>query len=91
MKWLKRRLRNWINSEEDCIRSDRLEIRTSDSYLRSQGFVLQVYKASGGIVIETRAYDERKDKNNLGLYVIKEDQDVGYELGKIITYENLKL
>jgi hypothetical protein len=50
-----------------------------------------VYKASGGIVIETRAYDERKDRNNLGLYVITEDQDVGYEIGKIITYENLKL
>ena len=91
MKWLRRRLRNWINYDEDCITAERLEIRSNDSHLRSQGFGLQVYKASGGIVIETRAYDERKDRNNLGLYVITEDQDVGYELGKIITYENLKL
>jgi hypothetical protein len=50
-----------------------------------------VYKASGGIVIETHAYDEKKDRSNIGLYVITEDQDVGYELGKIITFENLKL
>ena len=91
MKWLRRRLRNWINYDENCIAAERLEIRSNDSHLRSQGFGLQVYKASGGIVIETRAYDERKDRNNLGLYVITEDQDVGYELGKIITYENLKL
>jgi len=91
MKWLKQRLRNWILYNENCITTERSEIRSSDSHLRSQGFGLQVYKASGGIVIETRAYDERKDRNNLGLYVITEDQDVGHELSKIITYENLKL
>jgi hypothetical protein len=91
MKSLKRRIRDWLNDDDD----DSMVMasaRTHDgSHLDSQGFRLQVYKASGGIVIETHAYDEKKDRSNIGLYVITEDQDVGHELGKIITFENLKL
>ena len=90
MKSLKRRIRDWLNDDDDSmvIASTRAH---NESHLDSQGFRLQVYKASGGIVIETHAYDEKKDRSNIGLYVITEDQDVGYELGKIITFENLKL
>ena len=91
MKSLRRRIRDWLNDDDDdsmVIASTRVH---DASHLDSQGFRLQVYKASGGIVIETHAYDEKKDRSNIGLYVITEDQDVGYELGKIITFENLKL
>ena len=90
MKSLRRRIRDWLNDDDDSmvIASTRDH---NESHLDSQGFRLQVYKASGGIVIETHAYDEKKDRSNIGLYVITEDQDVGYELGKIITFENLKL
>ena len=90
MKSLRRRIRDWLNDDNDSmvIASTRVH---NESHLDSQGFRLQVYKASGGIVIETHAYDEKKDRSNIGLYVITEDQDVGYELGKIITFENLKL
>ena len=90
MKSLKRRIRDWLNDDDDSMVI--ASTRGHDvSHLGSQGFRLQVYKASGGIVIETHAYDEKKDRSNIGLYVITEDQDVGYELGKIITFENLKL
>jgi len=90
MKSLKRRIRDWLNDDDDTMIM--ASTRNHDgSHLDSQGFRLQVYKASGGIVIETRAYDEKKDRSNIGLYVITEDQDVGHELGKIITFENLKL
>ena len=89
MKSLRRRIRDWVNDVDDqVIASTRVH---NASHLDSQGFRLQVYKASGGIVIETHAYDEKKDRSNIGLYVITEGQDVGYEIGKIITFENLKL
>ena len=90
MKSLKCRIRDWLNDDDDTMIM--ASTRNHDgSHLDSQGFRLQVYKASGGIVIETHAYDEKKDRSNIGLYVITEDQDVGYEIGKIITFENLKL
>ena len=87
MRWLKRKLRNWVNDDQDILAVS----ETASHSLDSRGFRMQVWKASGGIVIETRAYDEKKDRSNIGLYVITEDQDVGHELGKIITFENLKL
>jgi hypothetical protein len=50
-----------------------------------------VYRASGGHIIETRTYDRHKDRNNHGLHIITDDKDLGDEIGKIITYENLKV
>ena len=91
MKSLRRRIRDWLNDDDDSFVLATRSQNRDESHLDSQGFRMQVYKASGGIVIETHAYDEKKDRNNIGLYVITEDQDVGYELGKIITFENLKL
>jgi hypothetical protein len=91
MKSLKRRIRDWLNDDDDDSMVMASTRNHDGSHLDSQGFRLQVYKASGGIVIETHAYDEKKDRNNIGLYVITEDQEIGYELGKIITFENLKL
>ena len=91
MKSLRRRIRDWLNDDNDSfVLATRSQNRDA-SHLDSQGFRLQVYKASGGIVIETHAYDEKKDRNNIGLYVITEGQDIGHEIGKIITFENLKL
>ena len=90
MKSLRRRIRDWLNDGDDSMVIASTRVHDA-SHLDSQGFRLQVYKASGGIVIETHAYDEKKDRSNIGLYVITEGQDVGYEIGKIITFENLKL
>lgn len=55
-----------------------------------KGITFSVYKANGGIVIETRFYDDVKDRNRRGLYIINDEQDMGHELAKIITIESLK-
>jgi len=89
MRWIKRKLRNWINDDQDILAVAGRE--TGSQSLDSRGFRLQVWKASGGIVIETSGYDERKDRHLHGLHVITEDKDLGNEIGKIITYESLKL
>jgi hypothetical protein len=49
-----------------------------------------VYKANGGTIVETSSYNIRKDQTNSGLYVILDTQDLGTEIGKIITIEGLK-
>jgi len=87
MRWIKRKLRNWINDDQDILAVS----ETASQSLDSRGFRMQVWKASGGIVIETSAYDERKDRHLQSLHVITEDKDLGTEISKIITYESLKL
>ena len=87
MKWIKRRLRNWINNDDDVLVTlDDYHIDRVDAH----GFKLKVYKANGGTIVETSSYNIRKDHVNSGLYVILDTQDLGTEIGKIITLEGLK-
>ena len=87
----KQKLRNWLMNDsadygngigiaEDCERTD----------LHSQGFRLQIYGASGGTIIETTKYDRKSDENRHSLHVVTEDKDLGEELSKIITMEQLR-
>lgn len=88
---LRQKLRNWLmNDSEDDIYAPVESIGIDVPSIDSNGFRLQVYKANGGVVVETRTYDRRRDENNNSLYVITEDKDLGAEIGKIITMENLR-
>jgi len=92
IKFLKQQLRNWLRedeilSKEMVISSGQISTNRIDS---GTGFNLRVYKASGGTVIETSVYDRHKDRHHNGLYVITDDKDLGDELNKIITMENLR-
>ena len=88
MRWLKRKLRNWINDE--CITLAEHPIRSSDEP-DSECIRFKVFRASGGTVIQTDRYDRKNDRQYNNLHVIVEGQDLGHEIGKIITYESLKL
>jgi hypothetical protein len=85
----KQRIRNWIMSDD----SDMDEVCVPDiepAGFDSDGLRLQVYRASGGYVIETRSYDRRSDRNNNTMHVITDDQDLGQALGKIVMMEALR-
>ena len=55
-----------------------------------KGIRFQVYKANGGMVVETSMYDRHKDRHHNSLHIITDEQDLGKELAKIITMETLK-
>ena len=85
---LREKIRNWLLKDneqelvyaEDCDGPD----------IQSQGFRLNIYGASGGTIVETTKYDQKKDENRHSLYVVTEDKDLGEELSKIITMEQLR-
>jgi hypothetical protein len=96
MRWLKKKLYHWINSAysdeisvpcEDRSIGRSMAVSTLDS---DRNIRFNVYKASGGTIIETSFYDRHKDRHNNSLHVITDDKDIGKELGKIITMETLK-
>lgn len=99
MKWLKRKLRRWLQDDSVLIGSLEADnsmysnrpVKVRDNSLDSDGFNLKVFKANGGTIIETHSYNRRKDESSNGLYVITDDKDLGNEIGKIITMEGLKL
>jgi hypothetical protein len=87
---LKQRLARWLLSPEhnqDTILSideDRLDIR-QDTSIR-----FEVHNASGGRIVQTRRYDERKDRHFENLYIITSDKNFGEEIDKILTMETLR-
>lgn len=87
---IKQRIRNWLmdDSPDYATASDEQDCESRD--LHSQSFRLQVYGASGGIIVETTKYDRKNDENRHSLHVVTEDKDLGAELAKIITMEQLR-
>jgi hypothetical protein len=74
--------------------SDRMEevVVSSEDTCRisATGIKFEVYRANGGTVIETRRQDRRTGDSVYELHVVSGDQDIGQEIGRIITMEALK-
>jgi hypothetical protein len=73
-------------------RHDREDIAMPEDACRisATGIKFEVYRANGGTVIETRRVDRRSGDSLYELHVISGEQDIGEEIGRIITMEALK-
>ena len=92
MKWLKRKLRNWLDeNEEGNIIGSQLSIKERDSIESDPVLNFKVYSAVGGKIVEFRQYDRQRDRNFNQTYIITNDQDFGERIAKIATMENLKV
>ena len=88
-------IRNWIrnyfvNFDNDRELRPSLEVDSDVPTLQSNGMRFQVYKASGGFVIETTSYDRRKDERTNNIYIVNENDDLGNKIGQILTMESLR-
>ena len=87
MKWIKRKLRIWALKDDDhLVRAIPCVEEPDTNCIR-----FKVFKANGGTVVQTDYYDRKNDRQYNNLHVIVDGQDLGTEIGKIITYESLKL
>lgn len=90
MKWLKRKIRNWL-SEEVMVEKDRIvsTSTSSDFAHRQNPLHFRIYDAKGGKVVEVYRYDRKTDRENSSLYVVENNENLGDEITKIIFLENL--
>jgi hypothetical protein len=87
----RQRLRNWFNKDLEDKDFPEIALQAdTPGELSSEGMRFQLYRASGGYVVEFRSYDSKADRHNYHLYIIHKDKDIGHELGKIITMESLR-
>ena len=90
MKWLKRRLRNWL--ERDDIQLERVEVVERDrNALAMNGMNFCLYRAVGGHVLESRAYNQKTDRTEGTLYMIHDDEDFAKQVAQAIMLEQMKL
>lgn len=92
--FFKRLIHKWtteVNDSQEVKMEASLRIDHSSHKIDSdKGIRFQVYKASGGFVVETCFYDRHKDRHHNSLHIITDDQDLGAQIGRIITMETLK-
>jgi hypothetical protein len=95
-------LRNWImNFDQDSVedvesnytspsklRRGLISVR-GDNILDTEPLRLNIYSASGGMIIETKTYDSQKDRQTIQLYIVSDTEQLGEELSKIITMVSL--
>ena len=87
---LRQRFRNWLMND-DLEKNSICSVDEETIHLsRSSSLRFEVHQASGGRVVQTRRYDERKDQNIENLYIVTSVQDFGREIDKIITMEALR-
>jgi len=99
MKWLKRKLRDWVrdaNNDDGGPYQVKLSsganlIARDDVETFGEPMRFTLTKANGGFIVSTRRYDNRTDRTSGDNYIITDEQDLSAEIGKIVTMEALKI
>ena len=97
MKWLKKKLRKWVDDareypDEVGIGMKLTASRDVEASMCDAEPILnfRVFSAVGGQVVEFRRYDRKTDRNDTTTYIITKDQDFGEKIAKIANLEMLK-
>jgi hypothetical protein len=92
-KWFAKQCKQaWEDAKNDQaeVSISKAQLVTASRSIDSNGMNFTVYRANGGHVIETRKYDRKRDNHEHSLHIITDDKDIGDEIGKIITFEQLR-
>ena len=96
MKWLKRKLRKWVDDarEEPDVFQHKLargsSVSCDDVETFGEPMRFTLTKANGGFIVSTRRYDNRTDRSSGDNYIITDSDDLGAAISKIVTMEALK-
>jgi hypothetical protein len=91
MRWLKQRLRNWLNSDDvETLSMNKLASTRDRHELDGEPLRFNIFRANGGTVVQTYVYDRQKDRSFQQLHIVRHDQDLGESLNKILTMESLR-
>lgn len=93
---LKRWIRNWLHDYDDFTPLEE-NYQPEDLVIKVNFDVdiepirLNIYRADGGVIVESKIYDSANNQYNSRLHIINHDQDLGSALTKIITMESLRV
>jgi hypothetical protein len=91
MKWLRRKLLNWLND-----RGDIYPVEVSSSPIARvgvdvEGLSFNVMPASGGTIVQIRhQYDHKNDRQKLVTHVIPDGENIAERVGEIVSMEILR-
>ena len=97
MRWLRIKIRRWLDDHEDMdevyVTSKRgrgIPVARDSHELDGEPIRFNIFRANGGTVVQTHMYDRQKDRSFQQLHIVGHDQDLGECLSKILTLESLR-
>ena len=61
-----------------------------DNKIEIDGIHFQVMSAHGGVIVQTRTYNPKTDRNIYNTHIIPEGEDVAERVGQIVSLELLR-
>jgi hypothetical protein len=91
MRWLKRKLRDWINEPDyEGGKKGIVAVRESDHVEADPIINFRIYSAQNGKILEFSKYDRVKDRSDRSVYIIGKDEDIAEKVGKCLSLELLR-
>ena len=93
-KWFRNKCKAAWEGEGECrpegIQPNTSKLSSNIHGSHDNGINFVIYGANGGHVVETSKYDRVKDRHHTGLHIIRDEDDIGQEIAKILTLESLR-
>jgi hypothetical protein len=95
MKWLKRKLRDWVREADNEYSRGEKGILVSSRDVEAVPendpvITFRIYSATNGKILEFRRYDRKTDRNDNSTYIIEKDREIGEYVSKCLSLEMLK-
>ena len=89
-KWWNQFILTSVQQANRDIDLSKESVVTEREHIDTNPLRLHIYYGSGGIAIETKYYDRRREEHQNQLYIVPESANLTEELERILTMENLR-
>lgn len=92
MSWFKRKIRNWLNSDDgsQAIKLSARDFPEERSVQDDPVLSFRVYNAQNGKILEFSRYDRKVDRHDRSIYIVEKDKDITEYVGKCLSLELLR-
>lgn len=88
--WLRKKIRNFVFPESEPEENLALVREDDDRIEESNTMKFTVTPARGGIIVQIRSYDSRRDETNYVTHVIHDDEHVSERVAEIVSMSLLR-
>lgn len=89
INWLRRKLHSFIFPPDEPSKQLATVTESSDIDM-DHSLRFYVLVGQGGVIVQLRSYDNKRDRTNNTTYVIPEGEDIATRVGEIVSLEIMK-
>lgn len=88
LNWIRNKLHNFIFPAQEPNKI--ATVSESSDIDMDQSLRFYVLVGQGGVIIQLRSYDNKRDRTNNTTYIIPEGEDIAARVGEIVSLEIMK-